>query len=213
MDLYYMDVSAPCRSVMLVAKVVGVDLNMKKLDLFAGEQMKPEFLAINPQHCVPTLVDGELKLWESRAICTYLATKYGKDNFYPADPSVRVLIDRFLYFDMGTLYYRFGEYVYPVMFRGQDKPDPEKLAKLQEALGWLDTYLTGHEYAVGNDLTVADCVLVASVETFVAAGIDIEAHSRVKAWLEKCRSIPDYAKCNGDGAKAFGEMAKAKLNA
>ena len=64
MDFYYMSLSAPCRGPMLTAKALGLDLNLKKLDLFAGEQMKPEFIAINPQHCVPTLVDGEIKLWE-----------------------------------------------------------------------------------------------------------------------------------------------------
>lgn len=49
-DLYYTPASAPCRSVMMTAKVVGVELNLKPLDLMAGEQMKPEFMAINPQH-------------------------------------------------------------------------------------------------------------------------------------------------------------------
>ena len=49
-DFYYTAASAPCRSVMMTAKVVGVELNMKPLDLMAGEQMKPEFVAINPQH-------------------------------------------------------------------------------------------------------------------------------------------------------------------
>lgn len=67
-DLYYMPLSAPCRSVMLTAKAVGVELNLKLLNLPAGEHMKPEFVAINPQHCIPTLVDGNLKLWE-RCVC------------------------------------------------------------------------------------------------------------------------------------------------
>ncbi|ROT71142.1 glutathione S-transferase [Penaeus vannamei] len=85
-DLYYMPLSPPCRSVLLTAKAVGVDLNLKLLDLMTKEQMKPDFVAINPQHSVPTMVDGDLKLWESRAICTYLASKYAKDDsLYPSD--------------------------------------------------------------------------------------------------------------------------------
>jgi len=212
-DFYYMPLSAPCRSGMLTAKAVGVDLNMKKLDLFAGEQNKPEFLAINPQHCVPTLVDGDFTLWESRPICSYLASQYGKDDsLYPSDVKTRATIDRLMYFDMGTLYFRFGEYVYPVMFRGEDKADPEKLEKLHEALGWLNGFLEGHDYAVGNNITVADHTLVATVSTFEASGIDLSKHANVAAWLSRCKTkMPGYSEVNEPGAQDFGKKAKAKL--
>ena len=63
-DLYYLDISAPCRCVLLTAKAIGLDLNLKVINLMAKEQMKPEFLAINPQHCLPTMVDGDLTVWE-----------------------------------------------------------------------------------------------------------------------------------------------------
>merc|ERR1711942_20540 len=212
LDFYYMSLSAPCRAPMLTAKAVGVELNMKTLNLFTGEQNTPEFLAINPQHCVPTLVDGDLKLWESRAICTYLASQYGKDDsLYPKDPKKRALVDRFLYFDMGTLYHRFGEYVYPVMFRGQDKPDPEKLEKLNEAFGWLNGWLEGKKYITGDTVTVADHSLVASVSTFVAGGIDVSKYPNIVAWLEECKKLPGYDEVNTPGAEEFGKMAKAKL--
>lgn len=108
-DLYYMDISAPCRSVMMTAKMVGVDLNLKKTDLMAGEQMKPEFIKMNPQHNVPTIDDEGFYLNESRAICSYLVNKYGKDDtLYPKDAKTRALVDQRLYFDMGVFYHRFG---------------------------------------------------------------------------------------------------------
>lgn len=64
LDLYYHPMSPPCRAVMLTARAMGVDLNLKKLDVLGGEHLKPEFVAINPQHTIPTLVDGNLRLWE-----------------------------------------------------------------------------------------------------------------------------------------------------
>ena len=100
-DLYHMDASSACRSVRLTAKMVGVELNLKVLDLQAGEQMKPEFIKINPQHNIPTLVDDGFVLNESRAICGYLVHKYAKDDtLYPKDPIKRAVVDQRLYFDM-----------------------------------------------------------------------------------------------------------------
>ena len=72
--------SAPCRSVLLTASALGIKLNEKLLNLELGEQLTPEFLKINPQHVIPTLVDNGFSLWESRAIMIYLVDKYGKDN-------------------------------------------------------------------------------------------------------------------------------------
>jgi len=212
MDFYTMPVSAPARAALLTASHLGLELNIKELDLFAGEQMKPEFVAINPQHCVPTLVDGDLTLWESRAISGYFVNQYGKDDsLYPKCPKKRALVDKMLYFDMGTLYDRFAKYAYPVMFSGAEV-DPAKLEKLQEALGYLNGFLEGQEYATGDVITIADHALAASVSTFKAGGIDLAPHANVTAWLERCeKNIPGYAEANQAGADAFGAMAKAKL--
>ena len=62
--LYYMAMSPPCRSVRLTAKALGLELELKLVDLMKGENLTPEFLALNPQHSIPTLVDGDVILWE-----------------------------------------------------------------------------------------------------------------------------------------------------
>uniref|UniRef100_W6MEZ5 Glutathione-S-transferase-like-1 protein n=1 Tax=Coenobita clypeatus TaxID=474045 RepID=W6MEZ5_9EUCA len=213
-DFYYLLLSPPCRSVMLTAEAVGVKLNLKKVDIFKGEQMKPEFIAINPQHCIPTLVDGDLVLWESRPICNYLASKYGKDDsLFPNDPRKRAEVERLHYFDMGTLFFRFGEYVFPVLFRGEKSFNPEKLEKLHEALGWLNTWLAGHDFAVGNNITVADHSLSATVSTFKAAGIDLDRHPNVVAWLKRCEAkMPGYSEINTAGVEEWGQMFRSRCN-
>ena len=94
----------------MTAKMVGVELNLKEINLQTGEHMKPEFVAINPQHNVPTIVDDGFAMNESRAFCAYLVNKYGKDDkLYPKDPQQRAVVDQRMYFDMGVFYYRFGE--------------------------------------------------------------------------------------------------------
>ncbi|XP_071516662.1 glutathione S-transferase 1-like [Panulirus ornatus] len=210
--LYYHSMSPPCRAVMLTARALGLNLVVKDVDIMNGEHLKPEFQAINPQHTIPTLVDGTIKLWESRAICTYLASQYGKDDsLYPNNPRARCMVDARLYFDMGTLYHRWMEYAYTVAFKGQ-AVDPEKLERVQEALAWLNQYLMDYTFVAGNKITVADICLVATVSTMEAAGLDLSQYKRLSRWLQRCKtSMPDYADANGDGAKAFGEFLKSKL--
>ena len=62
--LYSSALSAPCRSVQLAAKAFGVKLELNEVNLLKGEHMAPAFVAINPQHTVPILIDGEVTLWE-----------------------------------------------------------------------------------------------------------------------------------------------------
>ena len=110
-DLYYDPISAPCRAVILTAKMVGVELNLKIVSLLAQEQMKPEFIKINPQHTVPVIDDSGFILTESRAICAYLINKYAKnDKLYPKSAKERSVVDQRLYFDLGVFYPGFSDY-------------------------------------------------------------------------------------------------------
>jgi len=98
-DVYLASASGPCRAVLMTAKYLGIDVNQKVVNLMAGDQLKPEYIKMNPQHCVPTIDDGGFYLWESRAIQTYLVNKYAPDSpIYPKDPQARAIVDRMLFF-------------------------------------------------------------------------------------------------------------------
>ncbi|CAH1107327.1 unnamed protein product [Psylliodes chrysocephalus] len=123
-DFYYVPGSAPCRNVLLTAKAVGVELNLKLTNLMEGKHLTPEYLKLNPQHTVPTIDDNGFVLWESRPIMTYLVNQYGKnDTLYPKDPKKRAVVDQRLYFDMGTLYQRYADYFYFFILSVVDKID------------------------------------------------------------------------------------------
>nr|AAX33729.1 Per a 5 allergen [Periplaneta americana] len=206
-DFYYLPGSAPCRSVLLAAKAIGVDLNLKVTNLMAGEHLTPEFLKMNPQHTIPTLNDKGFCLWESRAILSYLADQYGKDDsLYRRDAKKRALVDQRLYFDIGTLYHRFGEYYYPIYFAKQ-AADPEKMKKLEEAFEFLNKFLESQEFVAGNKLTIADLAIVSSVSTADIMGFDVSKYSNVAKWFEKCKKIvPGYEELNHSGCLKFKEM-------
>uniref|UniRef100_A0A336KHT3 glutathione transferase n=1 Tax=Culicoides sonorensis TaxID=179676 RepID=A0A336KHT3_CULSO len=171
LDFYYLPGSSPCRAVQMTAKAVG----------------------LNPQHCIPTLVDNGFSLWESRAIQVYLVEKYGKDDsLYPKDVQQRALVNQRLYFDMGTLYQRFADYWYPQLF-GKQPANPENFKKMEEAMGFLNTFLDGHKYAVGDKFTVADLALAASVATYEVSGFDFKPYPNVQKWFALCKTtLPGY---------------------
>lgn len=195
MDFYYLPPSPPCRSVEMCAKAVGVQLNKKIINVFAGEQMNPEFIKINPQHTIPTIVDNGFVLWESRPILIYLAEKYDQSgNLYPKVPKVKAIINQRLYFDMGVFFKSFVDFYVPVMMKNQPA-DPEKFKQVEEAFNHLETFLTAKLYVADTDTyTIADIALVATMTNFEAVGFDYTKYPNVAKWYNNCKQvIPGYA--------------------
>nr|XP_037877197.1 glutathione S-transferase delta 3 isoform X4 [Bombyx mori] len=207
-DLYFTAGSAPCRVVLLVAAALDLQLNLKPLNLWEREQLQADFLKLNPQHTVPTIVDEGFPLWESRAISRYLVNKYGGDSssLYPKDLMARALVDQRLDFDIGTLYPRFAQYFYPQVFGGA-KPDAAALKKLEEALVFLNAFLEGQKYVTGDVLTIADLSLVATISTIDAAEISLKSYPNVEKWFELMKTTaPDYQNANQKGIDEFKKL-------
>ncbi|XP_041674861.1 LOW QUALITY PROTEIN: glutathione S-transferase D4-like [Drosophila eugracilis] len=189
MDFYYSPRGSGCRTVIMVAKAVGVELNKKQLRLTEGEHLKPEFIKLNPQHTIPTLVDNGFSLWESRAIAIYLVEKYGKeDSLYPKDPQTRAVINQRLYFDMGTLHDSFIKYYYPFIRTGQLGTE-ENYKKIEAAFDFLNTFLEGQDYVAGNQFTVADIAILSSVSTFEVVDFEISKYPNVAKWYANAKKI------------------------
>jgi glutathione S-transferase len=96
--LYHNALSPPSRAALLTVRNLGLDIEVKAIDTYKGEQNTPEYLKINPLHQVPVYVDEDFTLTESRAIAVYLASS-AKSKLYPTDLKKRALVDSRLYFD------------------------------------------------------------------------------------------------------------------
>ncbi|XP_064549166.1 glutathione S-transferase 1-1-like [Drosophila montana] len=204
MDFYYRPGSAPCRAVIMTAKAIGIEFNnLILINTRAGDQFKPEYLKINPQHSIPTLVDNGLSLWESRAIMVYLVEQYGKDDtLYPKDIQKRALINQLLYFDMGTLYKSFADYYYPQIFQKR-APNEECYKKIEPAFELFNTFLEGQSYAAGDNLTLADISILASVSSFDVAGYDFKRYGNVAKWYEQAKLVTPGWDVNWAGCLEF----------
>jgi glutathione S-transferase len=108
LTLYHSPYSPFSRSVLLLCRYLKLDVNVKTLDLLNDEQMSPEFVKINPQHCVPTIEDEGFYLWESRAILTYLIESRAP-HLMPTSPQEKAVMNQRLQFEQGKLATKYAE--------------------------------------------------------------------------------------------------------
>ena len=156
----------------------------------------------------------------SRAIMTYLANKYAPDSsLYPKDAKKRAVIDRVLQFDQGTLLQSVAEYIAIPIFR-QGKTlkdlDPEKEKKVKEALKLLDDSLANQKYVAGNELSLADLSVLASMTYLEGFSYDVSEFKNVTEWINRLKSeLPYYDEVNKEAVEMLkqfmaGQLAKAE---
>ena len=175
---YYMPESPPCRTVEMVAKIAGVDLDRQLVNLSAKDHLKEEYLKINPMHKIPFIIDGELKINESRAIAAYLADKYmpSDNTLFSKDPVERARVNELLYIDASALYPAASRLLRPLLFGHSKELDPEANAAFRDVLTYLDARLQNSgsmKYFIGNDLTIADISFAASFTFPEACAYDL----------------------------------------
>eukprot|EP00088_Acartia_fossae_P047878 TRINITY_DN5203_c0_g1_i1.p1 TRINITY_DN5203_c0_g1~~TRINITY_DN5203_c0_g1_i1.p1 ORF type:complete len:221 (-),score=73.91 TRINITY_DN5203_c0_g1_i1:213-875(-) len=214
--IYGMQLSAPCRILEMTCEMLGIEYDFQLLDLMKGEHMTPQYLAKNPQHNIPYMEDGNFGMNESRAAAAYLVNKYGKDDsLYPKDAEGRARVDQKMYFDSGVYYKAFMDvYYHNAMPNDFPKPGEKQLNRLKEVMGWMEKCVDGGRFAAGTDkISLADICLLASYTSFKEAGEDMSAYKNTQAWAARCMAlIPNYQKCNGEGAAVFGAWMKPKSN-
>ena len=151
------------RRVEAVISHLGIQVELRHYDFFAGELKHPRYLAINANAKVPTLQDGDFLLWETTAIMQYLCEKAGDTELFPRNPRIRADITRWqcwegLYFNaaLGTLAW---ENVAKAK-RNLGPPDAvlvgQAQATLQRFAPVLEAHLKDRTYMVTDHITVAD---------------------------------------------------------
>jgi GSH-dependent disulfide-bond oxidoreductase len=126
----YGGTSANVRKVGIMLEELGVPYELRYVDVFAGDQFKPEFLAMNPLGKIPVLVDPALgrPLFESGAILFYLAERHGR--FFPGDGPDRYEIMQWLMVQMALIGPMFGQLAH---FRGMLRSGTEPYAEARYA--------------------------------------------------------------------------------
>lgn len=149
------------------------------LDMKAGEHLQPEFLAVNPFGKVPTITEGEFKLWESGAILLYLAEKH---DHLPTLPEERAEIYQWVLFANATL----GQGIFIEANREREMP---------RLLTPLDQRFKAQPFVMGEAFGVAD-VAVGSILAYIPVmlQLDLSEYPEVVSYIQRLSQRPAFQK-------------------
>jgi glutathione S-transferase len=161
------------------------------------ELQSVEYVRLNPNARIPTLVDGDLVLWESMAINLYLAQKYA-GPMHCVDSKLLGLATQWSFWamlEMEALLLELLQHraVLPEFARDASYAERDELL-LQKPLGILNNALSGRDHLAGGNFTVAD-LNVASILVWGKMGrLNLSTHSNVARWLDNCLARPAYSR-------------------
>ncbi len=184
----------------IMLEETGLEYRIHAIDIGAGDQFKPEFLAISPNNKIPAIVDSDgpggkpISLFESGAILIYLAEKTGK--FLPADPVARYTTLQWLMFQMGGIGPMLGQTHHFRIYA------PEKLEyainrytnEAKRLYGVMDKQLGKTQYLAGDDYTIADIAAFPWTRSWQNQGIELGEFANVKRWHEAIAARPAVAR-------------------
>jgi glutathione S-transferase len=196
MKLYSIHNSNNCRRVNATILHLGLDVEIVEQGF--GDLKKPDYLALNPNGKVPTLVDGDFKLWESRAMMQYLGSKK-PSPLWPSDPRKQADIARWQFWEASHLSKGTGAFTFENLskkiFMKQD-PDPVALAAGEKEFHafapLLNAQLEGKSFITGSDLTLADFSVGACFSFAEPSGLPWGNYAHIRSWYARLGEIPAW---------------------
>jgi glutathione S-transferase/GST-like protein len=199
--------------VTIALEEMEIPYEVHPVDIGAGDQFNPDFLAISPNNRMPAIVDPEstdgapISVFESGAILQYLSRKSGR--FFGADERARVEVGQWLFWQMGGLGPMCGQAHH---FRGYAAgivSDQRMLAygvarytnEVARLYGVLDRRLTDREFVAGA-YSIADMAIWPWIVPYRMQGIELDAFPKLKAWFERVGARPAVQRGQGVGRGA-----------
>jgi glutathione S-transferase len=190
--LYRFPLSGHAHRVELFLSLLGLPCELIDVDLKAGAQKTPAFLARNPFGQVPVIEDGDITLADSNAILVYLASRYDADGrWLPRDPRAMAEVQRWLSVAAGPLAAGPSAARLVAVFGA-----PLDQARAQAISAGLypvvDRHLAGRDHLVGDAPTIADVALYTYTAHAPEGGIPLDPYPNVRAWLARVEALPGF---------------------
>ena len=185
--------------VLVVAHHLGIDYEFVLCDLTKGDQKSAAYAALNPNQRMPSLEDGDFRLWESNAIIQYLAAKKAEGGLLPADERARADVARWQFWESTTWDPACAILVFEravKRFFGGGAPDPVEVEKglqrFHRAAKVLDAHLRGRTYVCCDRLTLADFALAADLTMAEPAQLPLEDYGEIRRWAGRLADLPAW---------------------
>ena len=169
----------------------GVGYDLVPIDFAKKEQKAPDYLKLNLNGRIPTIVDrsnDDFVVFESGAILWYLAEKYGK--FLPSDPKEKSRTLQWLMFQMAGVGPIMGQAMYFQRIaakNGKENPDSIKrfVGESRRLMEVLDAQLAGRRYLVNEEYTIADMATYPWARAYYWAKVSVDGLPNLQAWFER----------------------------
>jgi GST-like protein len=184
------------RKVAIMLEELGLEYNYKPVNIMTGDQFQEDYIKINPNSKIPTLVDHEqndFSVFESGAILLYLAEKHGK--LLPTDTLERSQTIQWLFFQNAGVGPMFGQFGHFFKYGGKDLEEKYPLERYtketKRLLGVIDTRLSQSPYMSGKEYGIADIStfpwIAVLVEYFQAEEIlELDSFTNLQKWYHDC---------------------------
>lgn len=182
------------RKAVWTAQELGLEFERIDAGGAFGVTKTPEYIGMNPNSVVPTLVDGDFILWESNVIVRYLCAKHSLGNLYPIDLKERFNAERWMDWQQ-TTFNPSGRDAFWQLIR---IPEPERDMKKVEAsiasteilLDRFEAHLSKNEYIAGNKLSMADIPMACELHRWFGLNLPSKSRPYVEAWYAKMLARP-----------------------
>lgn len=215
LKLYHLPISFNSRRVWvaLLEKKLDFQLISLKLD---GDQFQPEFLALNPFHHIPVLVDEDITVIESLAILDYIEAKYANPPLIYHDP---ILLAKIRMIEMVTINELLPA-TRPLIQNTMELAEvsSEKIEQSQQqivtVLNYLTIYLGDNPYLVGDRLTLADIVAGTTIPILPSMGMPLDEYPAITNWVKHLRERESWQQTepSAEDIEVFKATMKKLMN-
>ncbi|MCK4882824.1 MAG: glutathione S-transferase family protein [Candidatus Omnitrophica bacterium] len=201
LKIYGADLSSPSNKVRMGANALGLEYEYIRVSIKGGENRTEEYLKMHPAGKVPVINDDGFVLFESDAIIKYLAAKQ-KSPLYPDELKQRAGIDQWMDFTAVHVGGAMGRVVFNRVFASfagvsvDERSLKDGLKFLNRFLPVVDRQLSKAEYFAGEQFSLADIALLATMDPAEVAGVNLTPYEHLTQWRKELQKKDLYTRCH-----------------